>query len=398
MLPKSFRIWPFMAGRFILRHRRKTIATASFIILGTAILVFLHALTIGINDTMVLNTTRLHYGDLFLEFPEHSEHSESIAAAIWSERDIAAVLFRRKLSGLLMTPSAAAPVVLFGVHPKTESAYTAIARRIIAGTYPEDNRSQILLGKTVAEKLKATVGGVVTMVESSGALLGEYTVSGIYQTEIQHFDTMIVYAPLSTIAPSICARNPAEAAILLTSSASLQAVKAHLEKRLPRGASLQTWKQLMPDLIQLIEMNEVAMGILMLFIFILVGFGISNSFVLTIVERFREFGILKALGVTPRELVGLVFLESFMVCLCATLVGLAAGWLLSQLVAYGGIDFSGLTSHNRYFIVSGLVRPRVTLASIYWPGILSLAASIVSSYFPTRIAAGKVTSETLRFA
>jgi ABC-type lipoprotein release transport system permease subunit len=395
---KSIQIWSFMAGRFILRHRRKTIATASFIILGTGILVFLHALTVGINDTMVLNTTRLHYGDLFLEFPDGMEQPESVANALAFEKDIGAVLFRRKFSGLLLTPSAAAPVVLFGVHPKTESAETAISRRLIAGSYPEGSRRQILLGKTVAEKLKATVGGVVTFMESSGVRLGDYTVSGIYETEIQHFDTMIVYAPLMSVDPSICARNPAEAAIFLTKATSLDDVKARIEKTLPPGVTIRTWAELMPDLIQLIEMNEVAMGILMLFIFILVGFGISNSFVLTIVERFREFGILKAMGVTPGELIGLVFLESFMVCLGATLLGLAAGWGLSHLIAYGGIDFSGLTSHNRYFIVSGLVRPRTTLEGIYWPGILSLAASIVSSYFPTRIAAVKVTSETLRFA
>jgi ABC-type antimicrobial peptide transport system permease subunit len=145
-------------------------------------------------------------------------------------------------------------------------------------------------------------------------------------------------------------------------------------------------------------MNEVAMRILILFIFILVGFGISNIFVLTIVERFREFGILKAMGVTPKELVGLVFFESFMVCLGATLIGLVTGWALSHLVAYSGIDFSSLTSHNRYFIVTGLVRPRATLESIYWPGLLSVLVSIVSSYLPTRIAARKTTAVALRFA
>jgi ABC-type antimicrobial peptide transport system permease subunit len=116
------------------------------------------------------------------------------------------------------------------------------------------------------------------------------------------------------------------------------------------------------------------------------------------VERFREFGILKAMGVTPKELMGLIFLESFMVCFVATLIGLAMGWIFSHIMAYNGIDFSSLTSHNRYFVVSGLVRPRVTLESIYWPGLLSIIVSIISSYLPTRIAAAKTTTETLRFS
>ena len=77
----------------------------------------------------------------------------------------------------------------------------------------------------------------------------------------------------------------------------------------------------MPDLVQLIDMNRISMGIIMILVFLLVGFGISNTFILTIVERYREFGILKSMGVTPSELVLLVFLESFVICLAATIAG-----------------------------------------------------------------------------
>ncbi len=110
-----------------------------------------------------------------------------------------------------------------------------------------------------------------------------------------------------------------------------------------------------------------------------------------------EFGILKSLGVTPREIVILVFLESFAVCLVATVLGLLAGWLATNLIAYNGIDFGAFTSHNRYFVVTGVVRPRITPPGIYWPGLMAIAVSIVSSYLPARIAARKITSETLRF-
>ena len=397
MPPQPLQIWMYMAGRFILRHRRKTIATGSFIILGTSILVFLHALTVGINDTMVLNTTHLHYGDIFLEFPSEVDNPASIAAKIAAEKGVASVLLRSRLSGLLTAGAVSAPVVLFGVNPKTESAQTAIARRMTAGNYPA-NPNEMLLGQTIAEKLEVDAGDFVSAVDSSGKYLGDYKVSGVYQTEIPHFDDMVVYTPVQGIDPAVRSANPSEMALFINKNYNLQKIKTHLQAIIPNGVSVKTWDELMPDLLQLIEMNEVAMRILILFIFILVGFGISNIFVLTIVERFREFGILKAMGVTPKELVGLVFFESFMVCLGATLIGLVTGWALSHLVAYSGIDFSSLTSHNRYFIVTGLVRPRATLESIYWPGLLSVLVSIVSSYLPTRIAARKSTAVALRFA
>lgn len=154
----------------------------------------------------------------------------------------------------------------------------------------------------------------------------------------------------------------------------------------------------MPDLVQLIGLNEVSTKLIMALVFLLVGFGISNTFVLTTVERFREFGILKAMGMTPGELVFLIFLESFMVCAAATLAGLASGWLLTGMAAHWGIDLGAFTSHNRYFVISGIVRPRMTLPGLYWPLLMALAVSLLSSYLPARAAARKITAETLRFA
>lgn len=397
MVWQSFKIWTFMAFRFILRHKRKTFATGSFIILGTAVLVFLHGLTVGINDTMVINSTHLHYGDAFLEFPIAYDQPEAYAKKIADEPHVQEVLFRYRFSSLVSSGTYQTPVVFYAVHPHAESSTTAIAKRILSGAYPRAQGRELLLGVKTAEYLQVKVGDTVSILESSGVLLGDFRVSGIYQTEIPHFDNTIGYIPIRSLDTSIQKQNRAELAVFVDHAGNLEQTIQRISRILPDGLSIQSWKALMPDLLQLIEMNEIAMQIIMLFVFILVGFGISNSFVLTIVERFREFGILKAMGVTPRELLGLIFLESFMVCFAATLVGLGIGWLATQIFAAIGIDFSGMTSHNRYFIVSGLVRPRTTMASLYWPGLLSMIVSVISSYLPTRIAARKAASETLRY-
>ncbi len=250
-------------------------------------------------------------------------------------------------------------------------------------------RKELLLGIKTAEHLQVKVGDTVSILESSGVPLGDFRVSGIYQTEIPHFDTTIAYIPIQSLDTAIQKQSRAELAVFFDNTSHLSQKIQQIARILPKDLSLQSWEVLMPDLLQLIEMNEIAMQIIMLLVFILVGFGISNSFVLTIVERFREFGILKAMGVTPKELIGLIFLESFMVCFAATLMGLGLGWLVTQAFAAVGIDFGGLTSHNRYFLVSGLVRPRTTMASLYWPGLLSMIVSVISSYLPTRSRHGK---------
>ena len=387
-----------MAFRFIRRHKRKTMATGSFIILGTAVLVFLHGLTVGINDSMVLNSTRLHYGDAFLTFPAAYDQPEVYAKEIAGQPHVQDVLFRYRFSSLVSSGAYQTPVVFYAVHPDIESQTTAIAKKIFSGAYPAAHKRELLLGIKTAQHLQVKVGETVSILESGGVLLGDFRVSGLYETEIPHFDNTVAYIPIQTLTPTIQKQNHAELAVFMDQAGDMNHTLQYISRVLPDDLVLQSWKTLMPDLLQLIEMNEIAMQIIMVFVFVLVGFGISNSFVLTIVERFREFGILKAMGVTPRELIGLIFLESFMVCFVATLMGLAVGWLATQVFGVIGIDFGGLTSHNRYFIVSGMVQPRATMASLYWPGLLSIIVSVISSYLPTRIAARKAASETLRYA
>ncbi len=397
MIGPSFKIWFFMAVRFILRHKRKTIATSSFIILGTVVLVFLHGLTVGINDTMVLNSTRLHYGDLFIQFPAGLSNSEEYLNRIKALGPVQGALYRSRFSALGTSAHGQAPLVIYGVHPDAEAATTAIAGRIVNGTYPRATKRELLLGANTAKQLQVTVGDTISILVRSGEWLEPYRVCGIFQTEIPHFDNAIAYMSLQVLDPALLAQSRNEVAVFLASQRNLKPVLTALSALLPPETSVQTWQTLMPDLLQLIEMNEIAMQIIIFFVFILVGFGISNNFVLTIVERFREFGILKAMGVTPRELVGLIFLESFLVCLAATLFGLICGGIVIHLFAQVGIDFSSLTSHNRYFVVTGLVKPRAVAASFIWPGTLSLIVSIISSFLPTRIAARKAASETLRY-
>jgi len=386
-----------MAVRFILRHKRKTIATSSFIILGTVVLVFLHGLTVGINDTMVLNSTRLHYGDAFIQFPTGYKNPQRYPKLIKAAAPVHTALFRSRFSALVTSAQGRAPVVIYAVHPDAEAPATAIAGRIVRGNYPQAANREVLLGVKTAEHLQVAVGDAISILVSSDVWLEPYRVCGIFQTEIPHFDNTVAYIPLAVLDPALRSQTQSEVAVFVKTRKDLEHIISALSRVLPPEISVQAWQSLMPDLQQLIEMNKIAMQIIIFFVFVLVGFGISNNFVLTIVERFREFGILKAMGVTPRELVGLIFLESFLVCLAATLLGLVLGWISITLFAQVGIDFSSLTSHNRYFVVSGLVRPRAVAASFLWPGILSVIVAVISSYLPTRLAARQAASETLRF-
>ncbi len=391
-----FSVWIPLAFRFITHHKRKTLATGSFILLGTAILVLLYSITTGINDAMINNTTSLHYGHIFVELPVGDNPGE-IADKLSKNSMVKAALPRYRFRAVLKKGSTLVPSVLYAIDPKTESKTTAISKRITKGSYPSDNGNNILTGSTAAGELNIKPGENLSVIDLSGRPLGSYAVSGLFKTGTDNFDRGISFMSAKTLSDKILKTSKPEISIFIKPGINTDDALKELTGLLPPNIQLRTWEELMPDLVQLIKMNEVSAGILMTLVFILVGFGIANNYILTIVERFKEFGILKAMGMTANGLVWLVFLESFLLCLTATLAGLLTGWLAAYITACYGIDLSTFTSHNRYFIADSMVYPRITFQGLYLPFLISVIVSIVSSYLPARIAAKKMTVDALRY-
>lgn len=383
-----------LALRQVRRHRRKSLATGGFILVGTAILVVLVGITVGINDAMVTNSVRLHSGQIFIEVPAGSG-TAGLAEVLATKGRPETLLQRQRFSVLIKGPAGAAPATVYAVDPAVEGATTAIAGRVDKGRYPERGKAEILLGADLADSLGAGTGTRLELWSADGRSLGHLRVCGIYTTGIAHFDRNVVYLPRGKLGQQ-ADDLVTEFALFYASETPLAPVTERLSPLLPTQARLDTWQTLMPDLVQLIEMNAVSMGIVLVLVYGLVGFGISNTFVLTIVERYREFGILRAMGLRPGELEKLIFLESFVVCLAATALGLTTGWLLTELLGMTGIDLTRWTSHNRYFLVTGVVHARTTAPGLIWPAAVALVISLLAAYLPTRICRRRTTADLLR--
>ena len=153
---------------------------------------------------------------------------------------------------------------------------------------------------------------------------------------------------------------------------------------------------MMPDLLQLIDLNYISMGVVTFLVFGVVSLGIACAFVIFILKNLREYGIMKAMGTTPQEIAYLIVIEVILMNLVASSLGVLIGVLLVFIANHSGIDLTYFTSHNRYFVVSGVVFPRLTFFSLCLPPILALFFSLVSAIWPAAIVSRKKTADILR--
>ena len=107
--------------------------------------------------------------------------------------------------------------------------------------------------------------------------------------------------------------------------------------------------------------------------------GVSNVMLIVVKERTREIGIRKALGATPRSIVGLVLRESVIITATAGYLGLVAGVGLVELVGYAMERFQ---IESEYFS-----RPEADLGIAVLALLLLVAAGVLAGLFPALRAA-----------
>jgi lipoprotein-releasing system permease protein len=372
---------------FIWRSWRSTLALGVMIFSAVTALVFLSALAVGTNDAMIRNSVRLFSGHITAE-----DLSPDLRRDDLNVDGVDGVLIREKRSIWLSHQAEMTAAVLLGVNPAEEKRHTALWKKTVSGRYLEPGEAALYVSQAVAGKLHVTVGDLVRVGFKPGATVAEWVVCGIYQTGISYLDNGLAFCPMEVFPGPDFERN---AAIFLADGTNCDRILATYRK-LSATSEFRAWTDFMPDLKQLIDLNFVSMGIVIVLVFGIVSLGISCAFVIFILKNLREHGIMKAMGILPAETVSLIVTQVAVLTLAAALAGVVAGALAVSGFARIGIDLTAFTSHNPYFVVSGIIYPRLTFYSLFWPPVLATVSGLIAAVWPSVFVVRKKAADILR--
>jgi ABC-type lipoprotein release transport system permease subunit len=316
----------------------------------------------------------------------------SLSAQTLKIPGIAAVLKRTEHRGLLQHETRFSAVILVAGVWAEEAANTALEKKIVLGKAPGPGQSEILLSQAMAKDLGLAPGDIVNFRATPDDAAVKLVVTGVYHTGIEQLDRALAFIPENILPES----GTWSAAVFLKDGVEPGDIVAQYKAYTGQGGRFETWAELMPDLRQLIELNYVSMTLVTCIVFALVALGVASAFVIFILKNLREFGIVKAMGVGPWENTFLIAMEVLLLNFFASSAGLLLGVVAVGLVANTGIDMSALTSHNRYFAVSGLVIPRLTAYSLGLPPAVALLFSLSAAIWPALLVVRSKTSDILR--
>jgi ABC-type lipoprotein release transport system permease subunit len=382
------KFWTKTAFLFLSRSARSTAVLSLMMVIAVSVLIFLSALAIGINDTMIRNSIGLYSGHILGNHLPQSLHPESLKTD-----GVIGVLKRILMPGILSSGDHVETITMIAVNPVDELKHTAIWNKAIKGRYIQDDENSIFLSFTIANQLDVKTGSILQFSPVNSQKSVALRVSGIYKTELDHLDRGVAFCPFEILPVK---RATWQAAVFLKKGIDPEQIIGTYRQLLPKSLEFKSWKEMMPDLLQLIDLNYISMGIVMVLVFGIVSLGIACAFVIFIFKNLREYGIMKAMGVTPREITHLIVTEVIMMNLIASIVGVLGGLLAVSITSRYGIDLTYFTSHNRYFVVSGMIFPRLTFYSLCLPPFLAFTFSMISAIWPARLVARKKAADILR--
>ncbi len=352
--------WASLIWKNLLRRPARTVFTAVGVGLGVALIVALLAITNGVHRTAgdLMHVGRADFGLYQSDVSDFTRSllPESLAAKVAHDSGVAAVAKVK----LLVDNGA----LVFGLDP-SEFAYRRFV--IVAG-----RPGGVLAGDHSGKHLGQAV-------EIAGR---PFTVGGIYHSG-DRFEDLGFVLPLHTV--ELLARRPGEITsigVTVTLGQNVKLVAQRLQQRYPGVAAITEPGQAIK--VDTSSRLIISTGwIVSLLALIVGGIGVTNTMAMSVFERTREIGILRAVGWSIARVGMMILSETLGICLLALGVGCALGVLAADLFV-------------RRSALSGLISPTYTAATFAWGLAFALGVGVIGALYPTWRAVRLTPIEALR--
>lgn len=277
-------------------------------------------------------------------------------------------------------------VLVTGVVPERYNRVVDVQKDIRSGTFLEMGTGDIAIGEPVAEDLNVVVGDRVRLTTSTGST-STYTIAGIFKTGAEPVDEGTAYVPLRD-AQSLFGLGNAVTSIAIRLRDVFEAnnVAARLRTQVPYR--VDSWMEQNQNLLTALRSQTQSVTLIISFTVIAAGFAIASILITAVTSKLQEIGILRAIGATRRQIIGLFTLQSTLMALLGGVLGALLGIGLS-IGAYR-LRLRGAPSPEDVFPIA--LSPQLVLGAV----AVALVVGFLASLYPAWKAAKVNPIEVIR--
>lgn len=384
-----------LSWRNLWRHRARSLAIISSVVLGTWAGAFIMSIYYGMAEGRVkiaieqeVSHLQAHHPNFRDEFEAKWHFTEgSMDALLPKMPGLKAYSLRSQAQGMLANASGSNGVQINGVDPERENATRGLKAMVKTGDYFDPAKhNQILVGKKLADKMKLSPGAKVVLTFQDirqEIVSGAFRVAGLYESPNAPLDERNVYLrreELNTLLGT--PGGVMEAAVLLSGEENVSESLAWWKANSP-DLQIEDWRSISPEVALVMSSIDVSSIIIFVIILIALAFGIVNTMLMAVLERTREIGMLMAIGMNRLRIFRMIVFETLLLALVGCPVGLAIAWITVEWLGKTGIDLSSIAGNvMKGFGYAAVIYPVLPLEKISQIIMLTSGTALLASVFP----------------
>ncbi|MCE2401851.1 ABC transporter permease [Candidatus Poribacteria bacterium] len=398
-----------IAFRNIFRQKRRTILTALAMIVGFT----LSSIVIGLSDGAYSNIIEMFTGSRIGHIQVHREsyHDkpsiyktisdyESIGETIHSNTNVKAWTPRVYAGGLGSVGEKSTAVRIIGVDVARETKATQFDKKVFEGnTLAKTASREAVIGKGLARTLSATLGSKIVIFSQAadGSIANdEYTIVGITESDDNITDRITCYLHIEDAQELFVLEGRVHEIVVIVSNINkvgkiTEAIKESLNDS---TFEVLPWQVVAKSFYDAMQTDKQGDAVARLIIMLIVAIGVLNTVLMSVLERTREYGVLKAVGTKPIQIFWLVICEVVIITIGSIAIGALLGVIINYVLSIHGLTYAeGLTLGGVEF---GTMYAEVNAQCVLIPGITVMLSATLVGLFPAIKAARIMPAKAMR--
>ncbi|HEX9902424.1 MAG TPA: ABC transporter permease [Acidobacteriota bacterium] len=344
-----------LAFRNIFRQKRRSLLTFLTILFGFVLSSLVIGMTFGTFNGVVNTFTRTNLGHIQIHEKDYLDRPAlyrtvddipRISRLLGSLPEVEAWAPRCYAAGLASLGDRTSGVQVIGIDPERENGASRFNKKIKEGRlFRPDSYREVILGTGLAKYLKARLGDEVVIVSQAadGSIANDaYRLVGLLESGSVESDRVAFYMPIKSAQELFALDGRAHEIIIVARRLDqVDALAGRITAGLQNpGLSAQTWKEYARSFYQYMMRDRRSHRTMTYIILMIVAIGVLNTILMSVLERRREYGLLKAVGTKPRHIFALILLEANILALLAVAAGSVLALALNGYLAVHGFRYA----------------------------------------------------------
>jgi ABC-type lipoprotein release transport system permease subunit len=328
-----------LAWRNIWRNKKRSLITITAILIAVFLAIIMRSMQLGMYDNMIQNVVGSYSGHVQIHNEGYWEEqtidnaftdNDSLNQSFENREDVSVVTKRIQSGCLSSFNDLSKFVFVTGIELEKEQRMTDWSKRLLEGELLKEGNDAINIGKGIANYYNLKVGDTMVFIGQGYhgmQAVGAFPVGGILDMKNPNLNNVSVFMPLGAAQEFLSAQGMLSQLIISKATyGDEDAIAASLKQNLGQAYEVMTWREMMPQLEQIIQADSAG-GLVMVFIlYMIITFGIFGTVLMMTQERKYEFGVVVSIGMKKLKLMITMVYETIFL----TSIGVLAGVLCSR--------------------------------------------------------------------